>query len=161
MFIQVIAQNPGHASRYRAGRQFLVNTKYRLEVIDGKEDFKGADGLPDMARINRAGFEALKADPQFSVLSDGDTGASISADLFDAVKRQAADLASQLSSARVEISRLEIENQRLQVQLAEAEKALGDLDDDVDPEEEAPPAVKTAVAPAPAAAADKAKPKGK
>ncbi|MES1205019.1 MAG: hypothetical protein ABUS79_03700, partial [Pseudomonadota bacterium] len=68
MHIKVRAQNPGHEGRYRAGRKFANGTTYDMEVVDG-DDPIDANGNLDMARINRPGFEKLKGDPMFSILS--------------------------------------------------------------------------------------------
>jgi len=125
MFIQVIAHNPGHQNRYRAKRKFSCGEKYRIEVIDRPEDFLDANGNGDMTRMNRAAVEQLKSDPHFSVLSDSETSSSISTELFEAVKAQAADLAGRLSRANVEIARLTIEVQTLTKQLADKEQAAG------------------------------------
>ncbi len=124
MFIQVVAQNPVHSGRTRAKRRFANGTVYRMEVIDREADFFTDDTkqFGDMTRINKAGFEALKKDPVFSVLSDGDTQGGVAGELLDAVKRQAEALAGKLAAAEVEIARLTLANSKLEAELSKGKK---------------------------------------
>lgn len=123
MHCLVKAQNPGHTGAWRAGRHFPNGVAHRLEVVDGdvKVDANGngpltEDGKPDMTRITRAGFDALKVDPRFSVLADNETSTSVASDLLSAVKRQLAEKSKLVDD-------LTVENERLKLELAEAKKA--------------------------------------
>jgi hypothetical protein len=120
MFIQVVAQNPVHTGRTRAKRRFPNGQIVRMEVIDSVEDFYTDEKKQygDMTRINREGYEAIKRDPVFSVLSDGETQGGVASELLDAVKRQAEALASKLAAADVEIARLKLANGKLEAELA-------------------------------------------
>lgn len=128
MFIQVRAQNPLHKGRSRAKRFFPNGATIRMEVVDQAEDFisknEAGDLVGDMTRINRAGFEAIKADPYFSVLADGETSGGVSQELLDATKAKLADAVGKLSGTQVEIERLEGEVKAQAKTIAELRAAL-------------------------------------
>jgi len=125
MRIQVRAQNQGHDARFRAGRKFINGHTYEMEVVEADEDPKAADGTLDMTRINKAGFEALKRDPVFSVLA-GDAASGPNGAIVDAARRQASDTAAKLSDAQLEISTLKAENATLKARVAELQGHAGE-----------------------------------
>jgi len=104
MFASITANNQHGNGRNRAGRRFPNGQVIRMEVIDQVEDFK-VGGVPDMARINVAGLEALKADKVFSVIVESDES-GISRELLDATRTKLVDVSGQLAAARVDIDRL-------------------------------------------------------
>jgi hypothetical protein len=141
MFAKVRAMNPGHAAAWRAGRKFETGAEVRMEVVDDDPkdvDAKGngplkPDKTLDMARINRRGFEGIKRDPRFSVLSDDETQGGLDRAAFDEMRRLLGISQGDLADARVKIAELEAKVVALATQLQGAGTQAED-------DEETPPA---------------------
>lgn len=133
MHCQVKVQNPGHDGAWRAGRFFANGTAYRMEVVPddriGPVDANGNGpiiaGKLSMDHISRSGLDAVQRDTRFSVLTDGETSDSISAQVQERLKRQAREIALELQDTRAEveglkaqIDSLRAENERLGAELA-------------------------------------------
>lgn len=126
MFIQVVCQNPKFPGRTRAKRRFENGAVHRMEVVDQVDDFftDKDKKIADMTRINRAGYEAIKADPVFSVLADGETQGGIGADMLDAARASAAALSARVTALEIENAGFKTANERLEKQVAELTVAL-------------------------------------
>jgi hypothetical protein len=127
MFVQVKASNPGSDGRSRAGRRFTNGVSYRMEVIDDPagKTLDAKEFAPDMGRISRAGYEAIKADPVFSVHEGGELGGSLSDAALTAARTLIGQLNGKLTDAEIEnaalkasVEQLTTENAALKAQLA-------------------------------------------
>lgn len=138
MFIQVVCQNPRFPGRSRARRRFENGVVHRMEVVDQVDDFftDKAKTIGDMARINRAGYEAIKLDPCFSVLADGETHGGIGAEMLDSARARVTQLAGKVAELEIENEGLKAANVRLDRELVEARLLL---DAATKTEGEAPP----------------------
>ena len=122
MLIYVIAHNPGHSGRYRAGRFWPNGERVRLEVVEDepsidpktKKELRpdpnapfGADGEPSMEKISRAGYRALQEDGCISVVGDDGIQGEASIATIAALRAQLAAVHAELSDAKLKIASLE------------------------------------------------------
>lgn len=128
---QIRASNPGHPGAHRAGRFFANGVVHAMEVVELEKaqlDAQGngplgADGKPDMTKIDPAGYARIKADFRFSVFEEGtSTSGMVSGDLLEAARKQASEAAGALSDAKLQIEALRLEIATLKSLLEEATK---------------------------------------
>jgi hypothetical protein len=134
----------GFPHRPRAGRFFPSGQPVAMEILEQEEDptidIQKVDGAgkayvekrPDPARMCRRVFEAMvMTDPVLRVLADGETTSELSEAAMAAARKQASDLASELTDTKAKLAAAVEALAKAKVRLAElsaAPVAVGDTE---------------------------------
>lgn len=133
--ILVRASNPGYPGRWRAVRFFEHGKEVTMTVVEDPEGgppLKASEpidpetGLPDMARISRAGLADLKSDTECISVMEGDRAASAAAldTALEEAKRfsgEASEARAKHAAAEAEAMEVMAENDKLKARIAELE----------------------------------------
>jgi hypothetical protein len=114
--IQALARE-GFSHRPRAGRFFPAGEPVTVEVVDQDDDptidvekidsagKKFTAKEPDPKRMSRKVFESMiMTDPVLRVLADGETVSALSQAALDAARKQASDLAGELTDTKARLA---------------------------------------------------------